>query len=286
MITESRRRAYLDAMQVTTWLPRSELPFAAPSRPELLARIAVELDPPPAPVMELKSPEAEPTSSISRPAVGASAPTATPAADALRAALPRVATPDPKKLSVSVSDEPAPTVEQKTSVPPPRFALQLLRAGNVVLLVELPTGESFQSRDPAYLLLKDLLRAAKLPDKPQQVGDGEPIRWPLLHRGSIDQGAEAARDYVQGVVAAELEDMGCACLWLIGAPALRFAGEVEPDACYRELSIDGLGFALTMPGLEQLMEQPGSKAQLWKAMRRGMARWVVGLTESSSGIHD
>lgn len=284
MITESRRRAYLDAMQVTTWLPRSELPFAAPSRPELLARIAVEPDPLPAPVMELKSPEAEPTSSISRPAVGASAPTATPAADALRAALPRVATADPKKLSVS--DEPGPTVEQKTSVPPPRFALQLLRAGNVVLLVELPTGESFQSRDPAYLLLKDLLRAAKLPDKPQQVGDGEPIRWPLLHRGSIDQGAEAARDYVQGVVAAELEDMGCACLWLIGAPALRFAGEVEPDACYRELSIDGLGFALTMPGLEQLMEQPGSKAQLWKAMRRGMARWVVGLTESSSGVHD
>lgn len=284
MITESRRRAYLDAMQVTTWLPRSELPFAAPSRPELLARIAVEPDPLPAPVMELKSPEAEPTSSISKPAAGTSAPTATPAADALRAALPRGATPDPKKLSVS--DEPGPTVEQKTSVPPPRFALQLLRAGNVVLLVELPTGESFQSRDPAYLLLKDLLRAAKLPDKPQQVGDGEPIRWPLLHRGSIDQGAEAARDYVQGVVAAELEDMGCACLWLIGAPALRFAGEVEPDACYRELSIDGLGFAMTMPGLEQLMEQPGSKAQLWKAMRRGMARWVVGLTESSSGVHD
>ena len=62
--------------------------------------------------------------------------------------------------------------EQPAAVPPPRFALQLLRAGNVLLLVELPTGESFQSRDPAYILLKDLLRAARLPDKPQQVGDG------------------------------------------------------------------------------------------------------------------
>ena len=162
-------------------------------------------------------------------------------------------------------------------MPPPRFALQLLRAGNCLLLVELPTGESFQSRDPAYLLLKDLLRAARLPDSPQQVGDGEPIRWPLLHRGSLDQGAEAARDYVQGVVAAELEDMGCACLWLVGLPALRFAGEVEADACYRELHIEGIGHALAMPGLEQLMEQPGSKAALWKAMRRSMARWVTGL---------
>ncbi|EPM76506.1 hypothetical protein A3SM_20927, partial [Pseudomonas syringae pv. actinidiae ICMP 18886] len=37
MLNESRRRAYLTAMQVVNWLPRTELPFAAPSRPELLA---------------------------------------------------------------------------------------------------------------------------------------------------------------------------------------------------------------------------------------------------------
>ncbi|MCQ4318488.1 energy transducer TonB [Stutzerimonas zhaodongensis] len=279
MITESRRRAFLDAMQITTWLPRTELPFAAPSRPELLSFDDTDVEP--APVIELEQPEAAPAAPAPK---GANSATASPAADAVRAALPRIAMPESRKKAVS--DEQAPAVEQKPAVPPPRFALQLLRAGNVVLLVELPTGESFQSRDPAYILLKDLLRAAKLPDKPQQVGDGEPIRWPLLHRGSIDQGAEAARDYVQGVVAAELEEMDCACLWLIGAPALRFAGEVDPDACYRELTVEGLGVALTMPGLEQLMEQPGSKAQLWKAMRRSMPRWVVGLTESASSVHD
>ena len=36
MIEEVRRRAYLTAMQVASWLPRVELPFAAPSRAELL----------------------------------------------------------------------------------------------------------------------------------------------------------------------------------------------------------------------------------------------------------
>ncbi|MDH0098910.1 energy transducer TonB, partial [Pseudomonas sp. GD04158] len=36
MIPELRRRAYLGAMQVASWLPRTVLPFAAPSRPELL----------------------------------------------------------------------------------------------------------------------------------------------------------------------------------------------------------------------------------------------------------
>lgn len=275
MITESRRRAFLDAMQVTTWLPRVELPFAAPSRPELLQ--FVEPEAMPAPVVELEQPVAQPAPSSPAPVTDAPAATASPAADAVRAAMPRIAMPEPKKASARPIDAEPAAAEQKAAIPPPRFALQLLRAGNCLLLVELPTGESFQSRDPAYLLLKDLLRAAKLPDKPQQVGDGEPIRWPLLHRGSLDQGAEAARDYVQGVVAAELEEMGCACLWLVGLPALRFAGEVEADACYRELHIDGIGHALAMPGLEQLMEQPGSKAELWKAMRRSMPRWVMGL---------
>jgi hypothetical protein len=275
LITESRRRAFLDAMQVTTWLPRVELPFAAPSRPELLQ--FVEPEAMPAPVVELEQPVGQPAPSSPAPVTDAPAATASPAADAVRAAMPRIAMPEPKKTSARPTDAEPAAAEQKAAIPPPRFALQLLRAGNCLLLVELPTGESFQSRDPAYLLLKDLLRAAKLPDKPQQVGDGEPIRWPLLHRGSLDQGAEAARDYVQGVVAAELEEKGCACLWLVGLPALRFAGEVEADACYRELHIDGIGHALAMPGLEQLMEQPGSKAELWKAMRRSMPRWVMGL---------
>ncbi|MCQ4320677.1 energy transducer TonB [Stutzerimonas stutzeri] len=286
MITESRRRAFLNAMQITTWLPRAELPFAAPSRPELLQ--IIETASAPAPVVELR-PLPQPSRTVpepAAPATSASVSPASPAADAVRSVMPRIAVPEPNKAAVKTREAQAVAAEQKAAVPPPRFALQLLRAGNVLLLVELPMGESFQSRDPAYILLKDVLRAARLPDSPQQVGDGEPIRWPLLHRGSLDQGAEAARDYVQGVVAAELEEMGCACLWLIGSPALRFAGEVEADACYRELPIEGLGVALTMPGLEQLMEQPGSKAKLWRAMRRSMPRWVIGLSGATSSVHE
>ncbi|WP_313500674.1 energy transducer TonB [Stutzerimonas nitrititolerans] len=269
MISETRRRAYLDAMQVASWLPRTELPFAAPSRPELLQPL-VEAEPEPEPAQPITA-----AATVAEgPAEQAPAPTVPP----VRPEKPqlRVVMPEPKKPEPVAAPE-VPAEQQKPVEPPPRFALQLLRAGNVLLLVELPTGESFQSRDPAYILLKDLLRAARLPDKPQQVGDGEPIRWPLLHRGSLDQSSDAARDYVQGVLAGELEQMGCACLWLIGLPALRFAGEVEAEACYRELNIEGIGPALAMPGLEQLMEQPGSKARLWQAMRRSMPRWVVGL---------
>jgi len=262
VISEARRRAYLGAMQVDVWLPRAVLPFAAPSRPALLQPVGERAEPP------------LPSATPGEKAIQAEAPVAQP----VRPDKPvlRVVMPEAKKPAPAI-ERSAPVQPAKSSAPAPRFALQLLRAGSVLLLVELPTGEPFQSRDPAYILLKDLLRAARLPDRPQQVGDGEPIRWPLLHGGNLDQGAEAARDYVQGVLAAELEEMGCDCIWLIGSPALQYAGEVGEAACYREIALEGLARALAMPGLEALMEQPAAKAELWKALRRSMPRWNRGL---------
>lgn len=264
MIAELRRRAYLSAMQVASWLPRVELPFAAPSRPELLQPHA--------------EPEVEPQSAAVE--VAAAEPVAAPEPVPQPVARPAIEVPRPSAASkvfakpeTKVEPEEAPVVEAKPVTPPPRFALQLLRAGDCALLVELATGEPFQSRDPSYLLLKDLLRAAGLPDAPQQVGDGSPIRWPLLTRGNIDQGPDSARDYVQGVLAGQLEAEPCRCLWLIGLPAVRFAGEADEDAYNRELQVEGLGSAWALPSLELLMDEPQRKAELWRAMRRVMPRW-------------
>lgn len=265
MIDEARRRAYLGAMQVVSWLPRVALPFAAPSRPELL-----ELPPPvetPAPARRV-----EPMAPV---------PAATPAERPSVRAKVQVAVPRPAPTTriepPTAVAEPAPseTVSPKAApLPPPRFALQLLRAGRCALLVELPTGEPFQSRDPAYLLLRDLLRAAGLPDSPRLIG--EPVRWPLLRRGNLDQGPQAALQYVQSFVAARLEEEGeCACLWLVGLPALRFAGETDADAYLRELHVDGLPVAWALPGLETLMDEPARKAELWRAMRRIRVRWIT-----------
>ncbi len=240
-------------MQVVNWLPRTELPFAAPSRPELL----VLPEPPAEPVIE--RPVAKPTAAP------------TPAAERPRVNIPRpTVTPRPGTQPVVTVDA-APVVAKAVPLPPPRFALQLLRAGRCLVLVELPTGSAFQSRDPAYLLLKDMLRAAGLPDSPQIIG--EPVRWPLLRRGNVDQGPDAAQEFVQGFLMARLEEAECACLWLIGLPAVRFAGEANAESFNRELEIEGLGCAWALPGLELLMEEPHRKADVWQAMRRLMARW-------------
>lgn len=262
MIAELRRRAYLSAMQVASWLPRVELPFAAPSRPELLQPLdEPEIEQEGAPVERVAASTTEPTPEppVTRPAIEVPRPTAASKVFA--------------KPEIKVEVEETPVLEAKPVVPPPRFALQLLRAGDCALLVELATGEPFQSRDPSYLLLKDLLRAAGLPNAPQQVGDGSPIRWPLLTRGSMDQGPDAARDYVQGVLAGQLEAEPCRCLWLIGLPAVRFAGEADDEAYYRELQVEGLGAAWVLPSLELLMDEPERKADVWRAMRRIMPRW-------------
>ena len=257
MLIEPRRRAYLSAMQVVHWLPRAELPFAAPSRPELLlpqvAFEAPEFDAPPAapPIAEPAAPQAR---AFERPKIE----------------IPRPGTLAKAAPKPAEAEEPAP-VARPVAVPPPRFALQLLRAGKCLLLVELATGQPFQSRDPSYLLLKDMLRAAGLPDAPQIIG--EPVRWPLLVRGNMDQGPEAARDFVHGFIQARLEEAPCTCLWLIGMPALRFAAAVHDEAYYQELKVDGLGDAWALPGLELLMDEPQRKADVWQAMRRLMARW-------------
>ncbi|MGC4009219.1 MAG: energy transducer TonB [Pseudomonas sp.] len=271
MIEEARRRAYLGAMQVASWLPRVVLPFAAPSRPELLETPAPIVAEPVAPV-----PSAVARESVAPVAAPSAAPVTAGEPGSIAARLlPKVAAPtkpSPIKAEEPAEAEAEPAVRAPVAAPP-RFALQLLRAGECILLVELPTGEPLASRDPAYLLLKDLLRAAGLPDSPQLMG--EPVRWPLFSRGNMDQGPQAAREFVQGFVAARLEEGApCSCLWLVGMPAVRFAGEGDEESLLRELQVEGLGVAWALPGLERLAEEPTLKADLWRAMRRVRQRWM------------
>ncbi|MFG0722395.1 energy transducer TonB [Pseudomonas sp. GLN_6] len=269
MIAELRRRAYLSAMQVASWLPRVELPFAAPSRPELLQPL-VEAEPEVVAVVPQAVAEAAPAYEPPHAETPIAALVSRPKIDVPRPAPQgRMA-----KVEAVAADAEEPVNPQPASVAPPRFALQLLRAGACAVLVELPTGEPLQGRDPAYLLLKDLLRAAGLPDSPQLIG--EPVRWPLLVRGQIDQGPQAALEYVQSFVGARLEEQEpCSCLWLVGLPAIRFAGEADAEAYNRELQVESLGAAWALPGLELLMDEPERKRELWQAMRRVRQRWLA-----------
>ena len=123
-------------MQVVNWLPRTELPFAAPSRPELLQALE------PFEPFAASGEEAAAPVAVVKPAAEASV----RPSERVKIEVPRPSM-APKPVAAA-DDTPAP-VAKAPVVPPPRFALQLLRAGRCLLLVELPTGERCQARDPA-----------------------------------------------------------------------------------------------------------------------------------------
>ncbi len=259
LAAEARRRAYLQALQLDVWVPRTALPFAAPSRSEALW---------------VEAPEETPV--VARVVKPEPVPKAVPTVEAPPATRPRIeiARPSPVKPAATAVVEPEP---ERAPPPPrepaPRFALQLLQAGRYLLLLELPTGDTLGSRDPAALLLKDLLRAAGLPDTPKIISE-EPIRWPLLNSGQLDQGPAAACEFVQSYVSGHQERLGDGLgLWLIGVAARRCAGVEDLQATGVEQETV-LGAAWLVPGLDVLMEEPASKAALWQAMRPLRRRWM------------
>ena len=272
---ETLRRAYLSAMQVETWVPRVALPFAAVSRPDVLAWEPEQALPEAAAEVRITP---EPPARAAVPAPSQPKPQAPVGnlVERLKAQLDGApsepAALEPKSAE-PVADAPSAETAEASKQSTPHFALQLLRAGACLLLVETPTGYPMQSRDPAYLLLKDMLRAAGLPDRPMLLGDGEPIRWPLLRRGNLDQGPQAARDYVQGVLMGEYQRQACACIWLVGLPALRFAADLTDEHYNQEQTLPELGSVWAIPSLELLMDEPQRKAPLWQAMRQLMPRW-------------
>lgn len=280
---EVRRQAMLQAMQMDVWLPRQQLLNAATSRDYLLEWQPVELiaatpestDNRPTSPEPSRQPKSAMQSAVVAPAERAESWAEVRDRLALatsgQVAAPSVATPE-VVADLVPADVPAESVE-----PIPRFALQLLRAGNCLVLVDLPTGQPFQSRDPDYQLLKDMLRAAGLTDQPDFMRQGEPIRWPMLHSGNLmhAQHAEAARACVRDLLSLELQQTPAVCVWLLGQHAQRFANTTDETDLYAlQPFVEGAQL-WALPSLEQVLEQPLLKRDIWRSMCALRPLWQV-----------
>lgn len=276
---EVRRQAMLQAMQLDVWLPRQPLVNAAPSRDYLLDWQTIDQVTVTAvkPAARLLAPS--PVVAIS----AAVAPTVRPARSegrvsvrdklALVTAAPSNKTNIAKAAELAAEPEPIKVQAQ----PLPRFALQILRADNCLLLVDLPTGEPFQSRDPDYQLLKDMLRAADLTDQPHFLRQGTPFVWPMLRSGNLmgEQNAEAARFCVRDLLSVELSSEPTVCVWLVGSQAVRF-GSAADDAALYSLKPFAEGVQVwALPNLESVLEQPLLKRDIWRSMCAISALWQV-----------
>lgn len=276
---EVRRQAMLQVMQLDVWLPRQSLPFAAESR-DFLLNWPLESEP-------------EPGSEPAEQAQVARTPN-TPSSGSAEAlvAQPQQVHNQLQQIRQTLAGEQATTpiaqelepiaqvVIPEPSAPAqdiPRFTLQILRSGNCLVLLDLPVSEPLQGRDPEYLLLKDILRAAQLPHEPSLLRNAEPIRWPLLSVGSLahSQDSQAARSYVRELLSIECAQQPTSMIWLLGENAVRFANVSDEFA--DDFGVTAFQHELqlwSLPSLEQLMHNPDLKRQLWQSMQLRMPRWI------------
>ncbi len=274
---EARRQAMLQVMGLDVWLPRQNLPFAPACAPLLLDWL---------PQQKQATPDARPkkTASAASPPAAASVTEAVAADKAeVRASLEQVRQTLGQQATKEIVPAQAAPVsgngeEQAAAAPQiPRFSLQLLRSGSCLLLADLPLGEAFQSSDPDFQLLGDLVRAAGLPQAPQFLRQGEPIRWPLLTTGQLagNQDEAAARACVRDLLEYEASHASASFVWLLGPRAVAFANqseEAEADLFSLTAYQSGIRF-WNLPSLEQLMTRRVLKPQLWQHMQNLMAHW-------------
>lgn len=283
---EVRRQAMLQVMQLDVWLPRQQLVNAAASRDYLLEwdsvkAVAAAVEP-----SVVAQPSVAPRAAAIAPTVAA-APAAAiaPRADAWVSIRDKMALTQTAQRpavvasvvpeAVTAQEEPAVAVVQ--AEPIPRFALQLLRADNCLLLVDLPTGEAFQSRDPDYQLLKDMLRAAGLTDQPDFMRQAAPITWPMLQSGNLmhEQHAAAARACVRDLLTVELQSKPAVCIWLLGKQAVRFANSADDAALYSVQPFAEGAQLWSLPSLESILEQPLLKRDIWRSMCKERSLWQI-----------
>ena len=282
---EIRRQAMLQAMQVDVWLPRQPLLHAAAAREDLLdwqTPDQLNIAPVLPSAVQHRAPVVETVATVAPQHTAA--PTPNRAYVSVRDKL-ALAQAQPTAKAQPVSAVVAPVVEATAAVTPvvepsapiPRFALQILRADNCLLLVDLPTGEAFQSRDPDYQLLKDMLRAAGLTDQPQFLRQGTPFVWPMLRGGQLmgAQHADAARACVRDLLSMELHNATIRAIWLVGQQAVRFGNADESTPLYSPQPFMDNVQLWSLPSLETVLEQPLLKREIWQSMCAVRNIWQV-----------
>lgn len=251
---ESTRLDYLAAMGVVGWVPRQPLPHAA-------FRI------PPG----LPEPSAEPLPAMAAEAVAPAV--SVSASSTAGPAWARIIVRPTKPESV-----PVPVVQPVVAEPEPRpvpldpFYLQLWMAGPCALLIEVPEP-GLESASPGLRLLKDILRAVRLPQVPHLYAD---FRWPLTRNPQFDRSAKAASLALQAFMQGRLESESVVSIGCFGThPRLLIGPELDEQALphEREELLEQLPPAWFAPDLETLMQDSSSKARLWQQLKRVMSRW-------------
>lgn len=250
MITENIRQQYLQAMGIESYLPRWQLPGAAPSP------VAMEdlLDDEPR----------EPSSAETARPVSREPVTGSP----LHARLNVDLEAKPPRVKTAV-DTAATVVPQPRA---PRFALGIWQISPQILVLDsrrpdlaLPVGQ----------LLQNIALALGLNGPPPEL---EVLRRPLADSGDFHESEADARAQVRAFLAARVGAQDIRQILLMGAPAIRFALHEEQLAAAGELrsligkpiplQLEDLALqAIALPSLATILQRPELKPRVWSAIK-------------------
>lgn len=279
MIEEQQRHQYLDALGISSWLPRTELPGAAPT-PDWVWDFSYS-----ASAIPLATGTSTSKQSVAKPVVPAD-----PAA--ARANLTRsfAVGPKPEVKEALWSQKKAPVtptitepvsevhVDDATAIdaavqtpkrPQPRFKLALARFGRVLLVDSLPPQSQNDFSPPHQALASAIVRSICGADQPLH---GAPflLPWPMFASPTLPQGYDEASQTVQHKLDRLLADGEVDAILLMGESAAQMA--LERDEELVELS--GILFslradikALATHSLTEAMQLPGIKPVIWQQLQ-------------------
>lgn len=145
------------------------------------------------------------------------------------------------------------------------FSLSIYRPVPGILIID---SRNTTLALPTELLLNNILRARL--KATQFTLTEEVLRWPMIENRFVSRTENDARNELQTWLAVEHELRPIQTLWLMGDKAARYWLDADSDCselCWTLQPVKDLPLkALILPSLNQLLQNPAQKAELWACL--------------------
>jgi hypothetical protein len=260
-MNELQRQHYLSALGVDTYMPRWHLPFAPIS--VICELPVVETEPPALHHPEVKA-ESVIAPSYSQPLFKSASADVSPVNNLIGDMLDAKKVVRSVAVPVSSADILAQLDTKLVTIEP--FSLSIWRPLDGVMIID---SRNTKLALPTELLLNNVLRSvfSNQALKPQE----EVLRWPMIENSFAKRSSSDARTELQTWLSVQHEIRPIRYLWLMGSNAATY---LLPEPVEYTMSIfnkiallDSTVNSLVLPSLNELLQEPSAKKQLFSALR-------------------
>ena len=260
-MNELQRQHYLSALGVDTYMPRWHLPFALIS---VLCELPVaEVETHSLEKLEVKT-ELFTVPTYSQPVLKTISSDTSPVSNLIGDILDTKKSVKSAAAPVSAADILAQLDTKPVTIDP--FSLSIWRPLDGVMIID---SRNTKLALPTELLLNNVLRSVfSTPAiKPQE----EVLRWPMIENSFTKRSKSDARTELQTWLSVQHEIRPIRYLWLMGSNAASYllpeSVEYTASLFNKIALLDSSINTLILPSLNELLQKPSSKKQLFSAIR-------------------